>query len=257
MSTAELQSCAKALYYCPCDSLSNPAAHEGGTDALQPPLDPDSPLLPLRAFPFCRLYFCDDCGMIRCPRCVLSEPAGYYCPNCLFEVPTASVRSDKNRCARNCFECPVCTHVLTVMEAARHPSEDSATKPFYLACTVCYWDSREIGWTFERAMGLSAQIEGVKKEDAMEREFARLVEHFSEVQRKCSPQHGTSSALGSLGYSSGLGAHFSSIRASAMSKLLLDRTPKTADLPEYHASGYTEDDTVASAEVTYLQNAHQ
>jgi len=29
---------------------------------------------------------------------VTEEVACYYCPNCLFEVPTASVRGEKNRC---------------------------------------------------------------------------------------------------------------------------------------------------------------
>ena len=35
---------------------------------------------------------------IRCNRCGSVEVNGYYCPNCLFEVPSASVRAEKNRC---------------------------------------------------------------------------------------------------------------------------------------------------------------
>ena len=38
------------------------------------------------------LYFCEECDSIRCNRCVSVEVSGYYCPNCLFEVPSASVR---------------------------------------------------------------------------------------------------------------------------------------------------------------------
>jgi dynactin-4 len=43
------------------------------------------------------LYFCEECDAIKCPECVLEEVASYYCPNCLFEVPTASVRAEKSR----------------------------------------------------------------------------------------------------------------------------------------------------------------
>jgi dynactin-4 len=48
-------------------------------------------------YPLSRLYFCEDCHQIRCPSCVQDEIVSYYCPNCLFEVPTASVKSEKNR----------------------------------------------------------------------------------------------------------------------------------------------------------------
>lgn len=43
------------------------------------------------------LYFCEECDAIRCPECISIEVASYYCPNCLFDVPTANVRADKNR----------------------------------------------------------------------------------------------------------------------------------------------------------------
>ncbi|KAI8979680.1 dynactin p62 family-domain-containing protein [Mycotypha africana] len=48
-------------------------------------------------YPLSRLYFCEDCHQIRCPSCVQDEIISYYCPNCLFEVPTASVKSERNR----------------------------------------------------------------------------------------------------------------------------------------------------------------
>ncbi|KAJ1950511.1 hypothetical protein EC988_004357, partial [Linderina pennispora] len=113
------------LYYCACNGAT------GATDAqhsdASPPLLPTSPLLPLRAFPLEHLYYCDDCSALRCPHCVIEEPAGYHCPNCLFDVPTASVRSEQNSCARNCFQCPVCTHVLAVVEG---DAETAAAKPY-------------------------------------------------------------------------------------------------------------------------------
>src|ERR1700729_2307179 len=43
------------------------------------------------------LFFCEECDAVRCNRCVSVEVSGYYCPNCLFEVPSASVRAEKNR----------------------------------------------------------------------------------------------------------------------------------------------------------------
>lgn len=43
------------------------------------------------------MFFCEECDAVRCNRCVAVEVSGYYCPNCLFEVPSASVREEKNR----------------------------------------------------------------------------------------------------------------------------------------------------------------
>ena len=50
--------------------------------------------------PLHELFFCEECDAVRCNRCVSVEVSGYYCPNCLFEVPSASVRAEKNRCVR-------------------------------------------------------------------------------------------------------------------------------------------------------------
>ena len=65
-------------------------------DALFP-LDAYSPRTVFSTFALSKLYFCEDCHQIRCPRCVQEEIVCYYCPNCLFEVPTASVKSERNR----------------------------------------------------------------------------------------------------------------------------------------------------------------
>ena len=51
--------------------------------------------------PLHTLYFCEECDAVRCNRCVSVEVSGYYCPNCLFEVPSASVRAEKNRCVHS------------------------------------------------------------------------------------------------------------------------------------------------------------
>lgn len=44
-----------------------------------------------------RLYFCDSCDEIRCSKCTQDEIVCYYCPNCLFDVPTASVKMEKHK----------------------------------------------------------------------------------------------------------------------------------------------------------------
>src|ERR1700722_19693750 len=74
-------------YHCPCLSAS----------PVPPP-----PHLPSSSHSFHllhNLFFCEECDAVRCNRCVSVEVSGYYCPNCLFEVPSASVRAEKNRCA--------------------------------------------------------------------------------------------------------------------------------------------------------------
>ena len=43
------------------------------------------------------LYFCPSCCEIHCPNCVKNDFLCFYCPNCLFDVPQASVVSEQNR----------------------------------------------------------------------------------------------------------------------------------------------------------------
>ncbi|PFH53409.1 hypothetical protein AMATHDRAFT_73583 [Amanita thiersii Skay4041] len=163
------------LYHCPCLS----------TSPVPPP-----PHLPSSSYcfhPLYTLFFCEECDAIRCNRCVSVEVSTYYCPNCLFEVPSASVRAEKNRCARNCFMCPICRNTLTVV-ASDPPDADAGRlsvpvstvgePPFYLYCNHCRWDSAEVGITFEKPTGLAAQLQ--KHEDSApdSLEFDRLKEHF-------------------------------------------------------------------------------
>ncbi|KAF5380690.1 hypothetical protein D9757_007058 [Collybiopsis confluens] len=76
---------ASVLYHCPCLS----------TSSTPPP--PHLPSSKNSFHPLHRLFFCEECDAVRCNRCVSVEVSGYYCPNCLFEVPSASVRAEKNR----------------------------------------------------------------------------------------------------------------------------------------------------------------
>ena len=78
---------ASVSYHCPCLS----------TDPVPPP--PNAPSSSYGFHPLYELFFCEECDAVRCNRCVSVEVSGYYCPNCLFEVPSASVRAEKNRCA--------------------------------------------------------------------------------------------------------------------------------------------------------------
>lgn len=156
-------------YYCPCLS-STP--------------HPPPPNLASSSYsfhPLHSLYFCEECDAVRCNRCVMVEVSGYYCPNCLFEVPSASVRAEKNRyvylshynhrvllivlrCARNCFMCPNCQNTLTVVasdppdngeRSSPIPISAVGEPPFFLYCNHCRWDSAEVNMTFEKPTGLA------------------------------------------------------------------------------------------------------
>lgn len=48
-------------------------------------------------YPLSQLLFCEDCHAMKCKRCIQEDIVSYFCPNCLFEVPTASVKAEKNR----------------------------------------------------------------------------------------------------------------------------------------------------------------
>ncbi|PVF97177.1 hypothetical protein CPB86DRAFT_760748 [Serendipita vermifera] len=164
-------------YHCTCTTIA---------PGLPPP-----PHLTSSSFAFHslhNLYFCEECDAVRCNRCVSVEISGYYCPNCLFEVPSASVRAEKNRCARNCFLCPVCNNTLSVCPADPPEPEGGirgniqipavGEPPFFLYCNHCRWDSVDVGITFEKATGLALQLQ--KTEDSAPEilEIEKLKDYF-------------------------------------------------------------------------------
>ncbi|KAL8651312.1 MAG: hypothetical protein Q9226_004762 [Calogaya cf. arnoldii] len=102
--------------------------------------------------------YCEDCQQIRCSRCTIEEIVCWYCPGCLFEIPTSQIKSEGNRCQRNCFNCPICFAPMTVnaLEIPDHP-----TKPYILACGYCNWTSHEIGIQFDKVNQISAQVSKV------------------------------------------------------------------------------------------------
>ncbi|WVF67076.1 hypothetical protein IAT40_001821 [Kwoniella sp. CBS 6097] len=137
------------------------------------------------------LYFCEECDAVRCDTCVAVEVASYFCPNCLFDVPSANVRADKNRCARSCFSCPQCDSSLSV-QASDIPSQaqpqagfSSGTSlttpgpPYVLACSGCKWSSRQVGWTFDKPTGIALQLQKMNTQaETVQSEFDALKDHL-------------------------------------------------------------------------------
>ncbi|KXJ94275.1 dynactin p62 family-domain-containing protein [Microdochium bolleyi] len=141
--------------------------------------DPRSPGSSYSLFPLEYLLYCDVCQQIRCPRCVSEELVNIYCPNCLFEVATSSLKTEGNRCTRSCFQCPVCIGPLAVqaLETAPDPNllqADNATPnptsgPWILTCSYCHWSSTEIGVQFDKPQGISAQLAKIRNGDEANR----------------------------------------------------------------------------------------
>ncbi|KAJ7078654.1 dynactin p62 family-domain-containing protein [Mycena epipterygia] len=177
-------------YHCPCLSHSN----------VPPPPHLLSSSHSFHALH--TLFFCEECDAVRCNRCVSIEVSGYYCPNCLFEVPSASVRAEKNRCARNCFMCPNCRNTLSVVpsdppdlgDGRLIPLSTIGEPPFFLYCNHCRWDSAEVGITFEKPTGLAAQLQKFEDSAPESLEFERLKEHFEPVIRASSLSSSTANA---------------------------------------------------------------
>ena len=97
-------------FQCPC-SDSSPSHTNNNTskapkatrtsssssDEDERTFDPRAPRANYSLYPLSHLFFCEDCHQIRCPRCVLDEIVTWYCPNCLFEVPSSTVKAEGNR----------------------------------------------------------------------------------------------------------------------------------------------------------------
>nr|KAJ3419152.1 hypothetical protein HK105_007340 [Polyrhizophydium stewartii] len=200
----------------------------GDTDhdeTLQPP--PSVPAQALALHPIESLLFCAECKELRCSDCVAEEISCYYCPNCMFEVPSASVKAERARhgavaqrlcCGRNCFSCPLCTSVLSVVAGSSADGQDvgaagsgssipglgamsSGSSIYYLSCPTCRWDSQDSGIRFDRPTGLAAQLAKIDVDTPQMLEFEHLREHYDKIARMFRQPAGAGSALGSLGSS--------------------------------------------------------
>lgn len=123
--------------------------------------DPKNPRSNYSLYPLEHLLYCEDCRQIRCPRCVIEETLNWFCPSCLFEVPSSVVKSDGNRCTRNCYNCPVCTAPMPIasLEDPANPSPHGG--PFILSCPYCHWSTAEIGIEFDKPTGITSQLSRV------------------------------------------------------------------------------------------------
>ncbi|KAL5116425.1 hypothetical protein ACEQ8H_005661 [Pleosporales sp. CAS-2024a] len=158
------QSFPYTYYACDCFESNTPtlakrASHNPAeADEEDRTFDPRSPRANYALYPLEHLMYCEDCQQIRCPRCVIEETLNWYCPSCLFEVPSSVVKSDGNRCTRNCFNCPVCVSPLTV-NSIENPEAPTATGgPYILACPYCHWSTVETGIAFDKHTGVYGQL---------------------------------------------------------------------------------------------------
>jgi Dynactin p62 family len=100
-------------YACPCVNTAAPlpilTAHQNRKASREaPPINIDSsdeedtfdsrsPRANFSLFPLEYLLWCTECHQMRCARCMADEVVCWYCPTCLFEVPSSTVRSEGNR----------------------------------------------------------------------------------------------------------------------------------------------------------------
>ncbi|GAA5835594.1 hypothetical protein JCM11251_002972 [Rhodosporidiobolus azoricus] len=173
----------EALFHCSC------------TAPFSQTRPPSAALAPFQHHFLSNLLFCEDCDAVRCDSCASCEIACYFCPNCLFEVPSASVRGEKNRCARNCFQCPQCDHTCSVVASDPDPDIPLNTAaasvgdpPYLLACNFCGWDSKEVGITFEKPTGLALQLQKAEEPTAELLEFDHIKDHLEPFLRRSQAQ---------------------------------------------------------------------
>ncbi|ODQ50939.1 dynactin p62 [Saitoella complicata NRRL Y-17804] len=121
--------------------------------------DPKAPRSQFNTFPLSNLYFCEECQSIRCPRCVQEEVVCWFCPWCMFEVPATNVRSDHNRCARNCLECPRCSAPLSLHPLPTTTTPSDPATGGHLVCDNCdYTSSSSHAITFPKPTQLVHQL---------------------------------------------------------------------------------------------------
>jgi len=161
---------------CPCSDASTVGRQADGESPASPEdddlddrtFDPRAPRANYSLYPLEYLNYCEDCQQLRCPRCVAEEIVTYYCPNCLFEVPSSNLKSEGNRCTRSCFQCPICIGPLSVTSIETQPDPNLLAAPdgtpaphsgpYILTCSYCNWSSAEIGIKFDKSNSIHAQL---------------------------------------------------------------------------------------------------
>ena len=88
--------------HCPCTDISliidGSRQHgEHVVDEEERTFNPHTSRANFSLYPLEHLLYCEDCQDIKCPRCVIEEIVCWYCPSCLLEVPTSTVKSEGGR----------------------------------------------------------------------------------------------------------------------------------------------------------------
>ncbi|ERF72044.1 hypothetical protein EPUS_04962 [Endocarpon pusillum Z07020] len=153
------------------------------------PFDPHHPRASFSLFPPEHLLYCEECRDLKCPRCSIEEQVSYFCTSCLFETPASAVRSEGNRCARNCFNCPICFSQLSVNNINGAVKEG----PWILNCYYCMWTSLDIGIRFDRPTNIRAQLDriangGTPKAPSKPTETPDLARRSSYLNHESYPQ---------------------------------------------------------------------
>ncbi|QKX56717.1 uncharacterized protein TRUGW13939_03823 [Talaromyces rugulosus] len=133
-------------------------------DEIEQTFNPKSARANFSLYPPEQLLYCEDCHQIKCPRCITEEIVCWYCPNCLFETPSSMVRSEGNRCARNCFNCPVCTAPLAVTTLDNTAENGTQQGPWILACGYCMWTTLDVGIQFHKPTNIRSQLAKIDEE---------------------------------------------------------------------------------------------
>ena len=104
------------------DSVDSSEERAGEDDDF----DPHNPRANYSLYPIDHLLYCEICAQIRCQRCLVDEIVTWFCPNCLFEVPSSTVKSEGNRYV--CHIPPF--HPTRPFEPiANHPNSKDARDP--------------------------------------------------------------------------------------------------------------------------------
>ncbi|KAK3110980.1 hypothetical protein LTR53_014203, partial [Teratosphaeriaceae sp. CCFEE 6253] len=158
-------------------SLANTAGNDSSEDST---LNPHDPRANYALSPLDQLLFCDECNAIRCQRCAVEEIVHWYCPNCLFEVPSSAVKSDGNRCSRNCYSCPACTAVLavTALPQGAHSGEDA----YILQCHYCDWSTLDIGVQLSKPTKVTEQLAKQRKGRSSTKSLANGAQRLSKEE---------------------------------------------------------------------------
>ncbi|KAI1935461.1 hypothetical protein LOZ12_002744 [Ophidiomyces ophidiicola] len=144
--------------------LSNLSLAQADDEDDEPTFDPRSPQANYSLYPPEHLLYCEDCHQIKCPRCITEEIVCWYCPHCLFETPSSMVKSEGNRCTRNCFNCPICTSPLAVTTIGNGDGNVNAQSgPWILTCSYCMWTTLDVGIKFDKPTNIRAQLSSLTK----------------------------------------------------------------------------------------------